>query len=481
MSSNEKTKINDTPSKQVNSFQDIDKLFSDDDTTEMYYQSQSYEVVSLMMYLTGVDRKNFSDHIPDLSKQYEKFDQNKNSRIIRNLCIVRTSLLTNFSGITRSLVYDMKSLSEMPEYIPSESVTGLEKEGIIIQSGKPDINNYIVKINTEISNRVNDVRPLFPEWVNWDYIRPLFLMPKGFKPENIKGISKSFNSNRTRYPFQVWLNWDYDNSGTLFVSDSKFISRLYKAHGDSFEDKSLITGTDKSLLVNLYDFINSHKKILIVVDCENSDPVKLAAALLSLDGSQTSSVEKIIYFDSANTTPAWETLCSTGITKQFESEHNVVSTLYEHKSQVDMELAIRVTKEVYTNSVDAVILVSSDSDYWTLIRNMPETDFLVMLEEMKSGRVIRDTLEKEGYQYCFIDDFCTARSYSIKTDTILNSLQKQIDETVNFNIREMLEDKAKISWLTLSKKEEDNLFDRYLKTMRLKIQEDGTVRIIITK
>lgn len=50
------------------------------------------------------------------------------------------------------------------------------------------------------------------------------------------------------------------------------------------------------------------QKCLIVVDCENSDAVKLAAALSSLPTEQLGKISKVILFDSEYTTAQWKTL-----------------------------------------------------------------------------------------------------------------------------------------------------------------------------
>ncbi|MCD8190896.1 MAG: NYN domain-containing protein [Clostridiales bacterium] len=145
---------------------------------------------------------------------------------------------------------------------------------------------------------------------------------------------------------------------------------------DSFEDKSLARSAGDQKMDNLYAFIGRNRKTLIVVDCENNDPVKLAAMLSSLNAAQKSAIHKIMLFDSDYTTTAWTTLCQMGIPTDYDTEHVVVGRIYEHKSQVDMTLAANTCREVYLNQVDSVILVSSDSDYWALIQSLPGIHFL---------------------------------------------------------------------------------------------------------
>ena len=61
-------------------------------------------------------------------------------------------------------------------------------------------------INRELSNRINTVQSLFPEWINWKYIRDLFLMPNGMKPEGVKQAGYEYNKNRNKYPFHCYIN-----------------------------------------------------------------------------------------------------------------------------------------------------------------------------------------------------------------------------------------------------------------------------------
>ena len=126
----------------------------------------------------------------------------------------------------------------------------------------------------------------------------------------------------------------------------------------------VIFNADRNLTkADIYNFLADAGKAIMVVDCENSDPVKLAAALSSLSPSSKAKLSKILLFDSEYTTSSWGILAQAG---NFPVEHVTVLRLNEKKSQVDMTLATRTCKEVYTNAVDSVILVSSDSDYAVL-------------------------------------------------------------------------------------------------------------------
>lgn len=441
--------------------------------------TDTYTLVSLMMYLIGVEYRHFESHIPPLTEDFEKYNQNKNARIIRNLCAIRTALQKGYTAIARALAYEMKNLSTIPDLIPPQTVKELLADGIDLQRSKPNINTYIIETNREISNRINNVKNLFPEWVNWDYIRPLFIMPNGLKLDGIKAAGKFYNTDRNRYPFQCYMNWDVDGCGNLLLCDYKFVRVLYERYEDVFEDKRLVTGGSAEKTDDLYAFLGRNDKTLIVVDCENSDPIKLAAAFSGLNTAQKKTIHKIMLFDSDYTTATWTTLCQMGLPTDFETEHIVVGRINEHKSQVDMTLATNTCREVYLNNVDSVILVSSDSDYWALIQSLPSVSFLVMLERAKSGQQIRNALESQGHRYCFIDDFCTGASYTIKTKTLLSEFQARLDEAVQINVNTMLDEVLHTTWVEMTEKERANFLDRHIKTMRLKLSPDGALRIVV--
>lgn len=55
-------------------------------------------------------------------------------------------------------------------------------------------------INREIANRINNVKSLLPIWLKWNYVRPLFIMPNGTKPEGVKAAGNEYNAHRGIIP-----------------------------------------------------------------------------------------------------------------------------------------------------------------------------------------------------------------------------------------------------------------------------------------
>lgn len=408
-----------------------------------------------------------------------------------------TALEQNYIAIVRAFQFDLKNIDTLPELIPSAAAKELIDYGVRLYRGKPEIDAYLIFINGEISNRVNSIASLFPEWLKWEYVKPIFLMPSGTKAEGIKAAGALYNSDRNRYPYQCWINWDAVSSGTanqgnILYNDEKFVTLLYERHEDRLENLSLVRDAGNRTMRNLSAMLDRCAKCMIAVDCENSDAIKMAAALSSLSREQLDKIHKVILFDSEHTTSQWSTMVDRSLRladpnaeHPLDIEHIIVKRVTERKSQVDMTLAVRASKEVYTNGVDAIILVSSDSDYWALIQQLRDVRFLVMLEREKTGLPILDTLNIHEIPFCFIDDFCTSASYSIKTATLIDAIQADIDRALHgeldapLNVRAIMDAALRYSWITMTEREKEDFFQRYLRRMKMTVEQDGQVAIKI--
>ena len=150
------------------------------------YENSTYTVVSKVAYLVGVQKRIFeNEYEPPKMEWYEKLHADKNARIVRNLCMIRTALELNFKAINNRMRFDMCNLHSLPEYVPQDSLNELLQDGITIVRSRALPAQYIVDINKHISNRINNCKSLFPLWLKWEYVRKLFLIVKAklFCPE----------------------------------------------------------------------------------------------------------------------------------------------------------------------------------------------------------------------------------------------------------------------------------------------------------
>lgn len=443
------------------------------------YRNPTYNIVSIMAYLIGVDQAYYETDTGEPRPQiavYEKLKLNKNARIIRNLCMIRNGIEKHYLAISRAFIQEFKNISSVPDYIPSNAVAELQRDGITLHRNRPDVNQYLIDINREIGNRINNIKSLFPEWVKWDYIRALFIMPNGQKVEGIKAAGAEYNSNRNRYPFQCYINWEGGENGNILHNDEKFVTLLYITHEDCFEDLSLVRDASNNTYNNIYNFIESSSKTLMVVDCENSDPIKLAACLSGLASRDMGKIHKVLLVDSDYTTSGWGLLSRI---PNLPIDRIKIPRIVEHKSQVDMALAARTCQEVYKNGVDSVVLVSSDSDYWALIQTLSDIDFMVLAEYGKCGTNMRTAMEEGNIYYCYIDEFCTHASYSIKTAAMTEYIQKVLDEQIQLNVKKLMEDALRETWMTMTPKEKEGFYKRYLQTLKPVIDDSGNIRLVI--
>ena len=366
-----------------------------DSSNYTLYKASTYVIVSKVAYLIGVPKRIFdNEHEPPQLEVFLQLENDKNARIIRHLCIVRTAIERNFKFINNKMNLEYKSVLSLPQYIPDESINQLLSDGIsFIKKSTSNLAGHIIEINRIISDRINNCKALFPLWINWRYIQELFIMPNGLSERGTKSAADVYYSNLQLYPYQMYINWKPYDEGNILFCDRKFVTLLYRWHNDEFTAYNKVSDAGTYIKDSIYDFIDTSERVVIVVDCENSDPYKLSATLRRLDSTYTEKITSIILFDDIHTAPAWSIL------EKYTSirvEHILIERIKHNKSLVDIRLTARACQEHYENKVDSFIIVSSDSDYWGLISSLPKAQFLVMIEHDKCGPDMKEALVNSG-------------------------------------------------------------------------------------
>ncbi|MCF0229881.1 MAG: hypothetical protein HUJ76_09360 [Parasporobacterium sp.] len=460
------------------------------------YKNPKFNIVSRIGYLIGVRKDLFeSGTMANLQQSvFDMLNKDKNARIIRNLCIIRNGLEHNYIAVASEFYNGFHNIDTIPDYVDSKAVSELISDGVRIILKKPDVNEYIIAVNKEITAKISGCRNIFPEWIKWEYIKSLFVMPGGTKLEGIKAEGEYFNSDRNRYPYQCYINWPAENRGNILHNDEKFVDILYEINQDRIDDRSLLRDVGNDDLDNINTFIDSSEKMIVVVDCENSDSVKLMSFLTGLSEAQKQKISSVLLFDSNYTNESWDILSENSKSENRREqsnwgalssvaglplEHIIVERIVESKSQVDMTLAVRTSREVYVNRVDSVLLLSSDSDYWAMIKALDGVKFMVMIEHAKSGRGIKEALESKGIHYCYLDDFYTGMSYGLKTDAVARYIQNYLDDNVSFNVNSLLDEAVRNSWVEMTEKEKKGFVEKYLKKSQIRIDQDGKLRIVM--
>ena len=447
-----------------------------DDSEIIAYKDSTYELVSKVAYLIGVPKRIFeNEHEAPQLEIYEQLDKDKTARIVRNLCVVRTSIERNFKHINDKMRMEYKTILSMLEYVPSDSLNQLTADGInFIKKSSTKLAHHIIEINRLISDRINNCKPLFPLWINWQYIKDIFIMPNGLTEEGTKLAADLYYSNLSYYPYQVYINWIPADEGNILYNDKKFATLLYQWHNDYFGEMSKVSDAGTYVKSNIYDYIEDSDKVVVVVDCENSDPYKLVATLKNLNSDYTQKIASIILFDDVHTASAWRIL--EEFTK-IPVEHMMIERVKQSKSLVDIMLTARACQEHYTNNVDSFIIVSSDSDYWGLIQSLPYARFLVMIEREKCGPDMKAALVSSGIFFCYIDDFYSANAEEIKHSALFREMYRYIDNHVQLNVNEMFSEALRATRIDMADAEKKQFFHRYIRSMQMSISDDGDVVI----
>ena len=192
------------------------------ETTEIRtdYRNSTYNIVSKVGYLIGVPKQYFDPALGMLSLElFDQLDKDKNARIIRNLCMLRTAIELNYGEANYRIYNDLKNLHTMPDLIPQECLKQLEADGISVVKANYKLNQYIIDINRHIANRINNCKSLFPIWVDWSYLKNLFIMPNGLTEAGLKAAAAEYYANKNRYPYQIYINWSYGDHGNILFND----------------------------------------------------------------------------------------------------------------------------------------------------------------------------------------------------------------------------------------------------------------------
>lgn len=438
------------------------------------YKDSTYEIVSKVAYLIGVPVRMFeNEHEPPKLEVYERLSQDKAARIVRNLCIIRTAIERNFRHINGAMATEYRSILTMPEYVPAESMNQLSADGVnFIKKSSRKLCQHIIELNRLISDRINNCKKFFPLWLNWDYVRDLFIMPDGLKEDGTKEAADLYYSGLRYYPYQMYISWKPTDSGNILYNDKKFVTLLYQWHNDYFTEYSKVSDAGSYIKGSIYEFIESSQKVVIVADCENSDPYKLCATLHNLDAQYTQKINSIILFDDVHTASAWRILDSF---TRIPVEHMMIERVKPNKSLVDIMLTARACQEHYKNDVDSFIIVSSDSDYWGLISSLPDARFLVMVERENCGTDLKNAMTNAGIFYCYIDDFYSGNAEDIKLSALFKEMYRYIDGAVNLNVNTMFHEALRATRIEMSSSEQSQFVSKYIKTMQMSINENGDV------
>jgi hypothetical protein len=369
-----------------------------------------------------------------------------------------------------------------------------------------NLQKHIANINQLIEEQIENIHKYIPEWIKWEYIKKLFIMPGCSAGTNfyiykdkkrtqdvmdkIHEYRKDFYKNKDFYPYGTYLNWNpsyrKEDAGNILFNDNKFLKLLYASNNDIFNGEQYVIDAKEEIKNSIYDFVEQAINIAIYVDCENVDPYSFAATLTNLDQSKIKKIKKVVLYDDANTTNAWDILQEV---LNLEVEHLEVERVKDDKSLVDHALAIGVTKSFFEEKIESVMLASSDSDFWSLIRYLPEIRFFVMNETKITSNAVLEKLNDYNIPHCCMDEFAQDSIQAYKNKVLKNNLQIILNEfneegRLEFlNTDDIVQNVFRRAGIGCPyrqfEKEKQDFYNKYIKKLKLKIDEYRNLKIVL--
>lgn len=436
------------------------------------------EVATIVAYMLGIDElrlnEYYSHHYAD---SLEMLKKNKEATIIRYLSRIRTTIMKHFLNIDNEMRYNLSNLDRM-SYFDKKEIDALHKWGIEVVQANFRSDKYIMHITKLMDDNIDACKHLFPEVIKFEYIRAMFVIPKYTNNNVLIDEYNKFKANKTKYPFQTYMYWKPEDCGYLLYSDAKLLKIIYGQNGEEFYEGYKYRDASDDTKENIYNFIHNSSSVVMVVDCENADPYKLYAVLKNLNKDDLKLLNKIILFDDYHTTIAWdyiETLIDIPV------EHMEVPRVTESKSLVDIQMAVGVSAAYYRDNVDSFILCSSDSDFWGLISSIPEARFLVMYEYAKCGSAIKEALSGRSIFHCSMDDFYMQNAGELQKIVLKKVLAEYLPRVVGEDGWELTRQIYSDAYIDATGKEMRRFYDKYIKTLKLKLDENGKFRVVMVE
>ncbi|MBQ6972335.1 MAG: hypothetical protein IJP86_08305 [Synergistaceae bacterium] len=444
------------------------------------------DIVSRVAYLIGVDAKYFgltadSAVNPQFYRTvYDNLNADKEARIVRSLCRLRTKLQRSFKAVCIEMNSDVKNIDSIPDLIPPEILRSLEDDGISLVRPRKRPEDYIIDIHNYLLPHVPNCQKFFPSWLKWTYIRSLFFISKGNTVDGNREAARLYYECRDLFPYQAYINWNPDDrDGNILRDDAKFIPVLYERNRDKFYDMSKVTDAGDSAVNDPAEFFGKAQRVLIAIDCENADPCKVIGIMKELERRNLSrKITKIILVDDEHTSPQWRALRRND---NLPLEYHMTERVKDDKSAVDVALAVKFYREIVQakaegSPVDSAVIVSSDCDFWTLIELTPEVKFMVMLEYDNCSQAYYQRLQNNDIPFLYIDEYFRAGSLELKTEIVLQEVIHDIEEGIlgRVNIFSILNRALTKLDLKMNDTEAANFFDRYIAPLTVTFAKNGS-------
>ena len=204
------------------------------------------ELVATIAYIIGVKK-----HIVEKCFDAECHDTlqmlyaSQPATIIRYLCKLRTTLFLKYKKTDIEMRTNLKNLTSL-EWYDHENIAQLEAWDVHIIKANYRSDKYMLDINALIAKHIDAAASLFPDWVEWSYIRELFVIPHYSNQVALKREFEKFMKSSLKYTIhQENKGGSYKNGiiGLLIaiLSGALIDEAALKLIADAFSSNDLIT------------------------------------------------------------------------------------------------------------------------------------------------------------------------------------------------------------------------------------------------
>ena len=186
------------------------------------------EVAAIFAYMIGVSEDVLKKYYEKrYSALLESLNADREATIIRYLCNIRTILMKKFTEVDNRLRYDISNIDRM-EYFDKDEIKKLTEWELDLVRPNYRAQDYAYLVTKLIDENIDACIWLFPDSVNFEYIRSAFVPPKYDSKAVMKEEYNKFRSKRLDYPFQRYIYWKPFQYGNILSSDT-----FYDAQADA--------------------------------------------------------------------------------------------------------------------------------------------------------------------------------------------------------------------------------------------------------